>query len=115
MPSRPRTIPSAPQSTPFPPTSRYAQVATATYVEADGTSVPYLQRRFCPRPESLQTLAEAVVRNPDRLDSVAARTLGDPLQAWRIADANAAMDPLELADRPGRQLRVPVPQNLPQP
>lgn len=107
--------PGAPQSPTFPAGSRYAQVQQSTYVAPDGTPIPYLQRRFCPRPESLPTLAQAVVRDPDRIDSVAARAYGDPLQWWRIADADAALDPLPLADRPGRRLRVPVPQTLPQP
>lgn len=104
-----------PQAPPFPAGSRYAQVKTATYLAPDGTAIPYLERRFCPPPGTLQTLAEEGVRDPDRMDLVAARTYGDPLQWWRIADAEAALDPRELTDRPGRRLRVPVPLTLPQP
>lgn len=43
----------------------------------------------------------------DRLDLVANRTLRDPLQAWRIADANTAMDPLALTRRAGATLQIP--------
>jgi hypothetical protein len=43
----------------------------------------------------------------DRLDLVAFRALRDPLQAWRIADANLAMDPLGLCRRAGDPLRLP--------
>ena len=34
---------------------------------------------------------------------------GDSQSFWRIADANRAMDPLEL-ETPGRTLRIPMPQ-----
>jgi hypothetical protein len=115
MSRRSRAASATPPSPHFPANSRYAHVSTATFTEPDGSAVPFLQRRFCPRPEALSILTEAVVHDPDRPDSVAARTLGDPLQWWRIADSNTAMDPLELTDLPGRRLRVPVPQNLPQP
>ena len=43
----------------------------------------------------------------------AARTLGDPLQFWRVCDANNAMNPPELTEEAGRALRVPVPQVRP--
>jgi hypothetical protein len=105
----------ASQTTAFPANSRYAQVKTATWTAPDGGAVTYLQRRFCPQPGSMPTMRLAQVQDADRLDSVAARTLGDPLQWWRVADANAAMDPADLTDSPGAWLRVPVPQNLPQP
>jgi hypothetical protein len=46
----------------------------------------------------------------DRLDLIAARTLGDSEQFWRVCDANDAMDPHELTAEPGRAVRVPVPR-----
>ena len=113
MPRRP--IPAVLSTPAYPPGSRYADVGTVTWTEPDGSTFSYLERRFCPLPERLATLTTAEVREGDRLDGIAARTLGDPLQAWRIADANAAMDPMDLTDEPGRRLRVPVPQNLSQP
>jgi len=42
----------------------------------------------------------------DRLDLLAARYFGDPLQYWRIADANPAPSPDELLE-PGRVLIIP--------
>jgi nucleoid-associated protein YgaU len=63
-----------------------------------------------PAGESLPLLVEVTVQPGERLDLITARTLGDPLQFWRIADANNAMDPQELAAEPGTVLRVPVPQ-----
>ena len=90
-------------------TSRYYGLATATVTTPDGRNVSYLRRRFLPKGSSLTLLAEVTVSEGDRLDLIASRTLGDPAQAWRIADANNAMNPLELADEPGDVLRVPLP------
>lgn len=56
------------------------------------------------------TLTEIEVAAGERIDGIAARELGNPLQWWRIADANAALDPAQLCARPGRRLIVPVPQ-----
>lgn len=92
------------------PDSRYAPLAPLRYVMPDGRTVAYLPRRMLPPGTSLPLLSTATVVQGDRLDAVAARTLGDPLAFWRIADANDAMDPFELTAVPGRTLRVPVPQ-----
>lgn len=94
----------------FDPTSRYASLATATYETADGRTFTYVTRRFLPAGPTLPLLAEVTVAQGDRLDLIAARTLGDPLQFWRICDANDAMDPDELTSQPGTPLRVPIPQ-----
>ena len=58
----------------------------------------------------MQLLAEVLVAEGDRLDIVTARTLGDPEQYWRIADANNTLNPCELTDEVGRRIRIPVPQ-----
>jgi hypothetical protein len=92
------------------PTSRYYSLETATLVMPDGRQAAYLRRRFLPRGRDLTLLAETAVQQSERLDLMAHRTLGDPLQFWRICDANDAMDPLELTAQPGRLLRIPVPQ-----
>lgn len=94
----------------FDPTSRYFPLETAILTTPDGRSIAYKRRRFLPRSEDLPLLAEAAVAQGERLDLFTARALGDPLQFWRICDANDAMDPLELVTEPGRRLRVPVPQ-----
>jgi hypothetical protein len=93
----------------FPATSRYYAVPTASYPTGDGRSVAYLTRRFCPQGLGLPLLSRVPVRADERLDQLTARALGDPTQFWRVADANNALDPVELMSTPGRVLRVPVP------
>ena len=97
----------------LPPTSRYFNVPTATWVSRDGHETPYLGRRFAPQPEQLALLEEHVVALGDRLDNVAARHLDDPEQFWRIADANRALRPEELVERVGRRLRITLPDGVP--
>jgi hypothetical protein len=94
----------------FEHTSRYYALETATYRISDGRVVAYKRRRFLPRGEEMPLLAEVSVIQGDRLDLIAARTLGDAQQFWRVCDANDAMNPLDLTVEPGRTLRVPVPQ-----
>lgn len=93
----------------FEPTSRYYPLDTATFAFPSGRMVAYVRRRFLPRGEEMPLLAEVRVTQGDRLDLITARTLGDPEQFWRVADANNAMNPFALI-QPGRTLRIPVPQ-----
>ncbi len=90
--------------------SRYHRIGTDTLETGDGRIVTYLRRRFLPRGERLPLLVEVTVNDGDRLDLITARTLGDPEQFWRVADANNAMNPDDLIREPGATLRVPVPQ-----
>jgi hypothetical protein len=92
------------------PGSRYANVETATLVMADGTEVRYLKRRFLPDGLRQPLLTEVTVIQGDRLDLIAYRTIGDPVQFWRIADANNAMNPEDLVADAGEVIRVAVPQ-----
>ena len=94
----------------FEHTSRYYTLETATYTAPDGRIIAYKRRRFLPPGEEMPLLVEVAVVQGDRLDLIAARTLGDPEQFWRVCDANDAMNPLELTAAPGRRVRVPVPQ-----
>jgi hypothetical protein len=94
----------------FEHTSRYSRLPTATHRLADGRTVRYVRRRFLPQGRRLPLLVELTVTDGDRLDLVTARTIGDPEQFWRVADANDAMNPFDLTDEPGTTLRVPVPQ-----
>lgn len=96
----------------FDPTSRYFPLENPTYTFPDGRQVSFKRRRFLPQGESLPLLVELRVARGDRLDVLTAKTLGDPLQFWRIADANNALHPARLAEEPGASLRVPVPQPL---
>ena len=100
-------------SSPFPPTSRYHAVGTATLEQADAAPIVYLRRRFVPPPERFALLQEHSVAQGERLDTVAARYLGDPEQFWRICDANGAIRPDELIETPGRRLRITLPEGVP--
>ena len=91
-------------------TSRYYKVSTAIWTSPTGRNVSYVRRRFLPDAASMPLLAEVSVGDGERLDLFTHRTLGDPLQFWRVADANNAMNPFALTEKPGRFLRVSVPQ-----
>ncbi len=93
----------------FQPTSRYYALSTATFEAPDGREITYALRRFLPHASSLPLLVEATLTQSDRLDLIAARTIGDPEQFWRLCDATNAMNPFDL-EEVGRTIRVPVPQ-----
>ncbi|HEX8394490.1 MAG TPA: hypothetical protein VF665_19240 [Longimicrobium sp.] len=97
----------------FDSTSRYASIETRVHQTTgpggEPREVRHLRRRFLPAEEG-ETLLEHSVTEGDRLDNVTARYLGDPLQFWRIADANAVLRPDELTDEPGRRIRVTLPR-----
>lgn len=97
----------------FPPTSRYHLVETATLEGPDGAQTVYLRRRLLPPGDRFSLLQEHVVTEGDRLDTVTARYLGDPLQFWRVADANDAMNPFDLTAEVGRRLRITLPEGVP--
>jgi nucleoid-associated protein YgaU len=97
----------------FEHTSRYYAIPNGEFVTEEGRTIAYKRRRFLPQGESLPLLVEVIVGEGDRLDTIAARVLGDAEQFWRIADANNAMDALDLVEpRPGgsRLLRITLPQ-----
>jgi len=95
-------------STPFVPQSRYNGVALAILQRRpDEPRLVYVRRRFIPAPGASPIVARHVVAGRDRPDLVAARYLGDPLLYWRIADANAVVDPNELTDTLGRRIGIP--------
>jgi hypothetical protein len=86
--------------------SRYRHCDPLWLTQPDGHLVRYLAPRILPDvPGPGATTVQA--SEVDRLDLVAFRALRDPLQAWRIADANLAMDPLGLCRRAGDPLRLP--------
>jgi hypothetical protein len=98
----------------FPPTSRYHSVETTTSKTADGKEIVHLKRRFVPAPERFTLLQEHLVVEGDRLDNITALYLNDPLQFWRICDANNAMNPAELTAEIGRRLRITLPEGMPE-
>ena len=97
----------------FPPNSRYAQTPVTTLIATDGRMVAYLRRRFVPPPERFALLREHTVVQGDRLDTLAAAHLGDPLLFWRICDANGAIRPEALTETVGRRLRITLPEGVP--
>jgi hypothetical protein len=97
----------------FAPTSRYFGIETPTIETPDGRTHAYIRRRFVPQPERFSTLQEHVIVQGDRLDNITARYLGDPLQFWRVCDANRAMRPEELTEEIGRRLRITLPEGIP--
>ena len=90
---------------------RYAGLPVRTWTAPDGSEVTYVPPRILPPAATLPPGTVAVVGAGERhrLDLLAYRTLGDPLLAYLIADANDAMDPFALCAEPGRTLRVPGP------
>lgn len=94
----------------FEHTSRYYALDIATFTMADGRLVKYVRRRLLPPARRLPLLGEVTLVDGDRLDTLAAKTLSDPEQYWRICDANGAMRPAEVIARPGAVVRIPVPQ-----
>ena len=97
--------------------SRYADVpvlTTTSVADGEQREVRYLGRRRLVAGDT-RVLALHVVSAGDRLDLVAASQLGDPLAAWRIADANLALDPFQLTaqDAEGDVLVVPFPDASP--
>ena len=103
------------ETSPFPFTSRYYGIPTATLTTSDGRTVRYLRRRFLPRTDRFALLHEHTVTEGERPDSVAARHLGDPEQAWRLCDANGVMRPEELTETPGATVRITLPEGIPGP
>lgn len=98
----------------FPPTSRYHAIGTAALETANGREIVYLKRRFVPGPDRFSLLQEHAVVEGDRLDNITAQYLNDPLQYWRICDANASMNPPELTAEVGRRLRITLPEGIPE-
>ena len=96
----------------FTATSRYYGLPVLTLTGPDGTQVQFVARRLLPDPGTLAQIASYVVRPGDRLDLIASAQLGDPQQAWRIADAARVLDPDELTAAPGRVLRITLPAGI---
>jgi hypothetical protein len=100
-------------STPFAPESRYNGVPLAVLTSRPGVpGQAYVRRRFVPVPSSLTIVAKHVASALDRPDLLGAKYLGDPLLYWRIADANAVLDPHELTDTLGRRIAIPLPPGM---
>ncbi|MCP3868833.1 MAG: LysM domain-containing protein [Gammaproteobacteria bacterium] len=80
-----------------------------THRKIDGTEVRYLRRRFIPPPEKIASIGHHKVTEGDRPDTLAASTLGDSEQSWRLYDANGCMHPDDLTDQNGKTITIPMP------
>lgn len=101
------------RANPFPASSRYANIATATMTTSDGRTIMYLRRRFVPQPGVLASTGEYTVAQGDRPDNLANRFFGDPELFWRICDGNGAIRPEELTEEEGATLLVTLPEGMP--
>jgi hypothetical protein len=100
-------------SSPFGAQSRYNGVPLGVLQRRPGDPpIPYVRRRFIPAPATLGVATVHVVSAQDRPDLLGATYLGDPLLYWRIADANAVVDPNELTDILGRRIAIPQPPGM---
>jgi len=95
----------------FDPTSRYSGIALST-LQTLGGPVAYVKRRFLPSSTQIGPVQYYSVTQGDRLDTIAARYLGDPTQFWRICDANGALLPQDLTATPGTALAIPAAQGI---
>jgi hypothetical protein len=96
----------------FSATSRYYGLPIENLVLPNGNTIAYVTRRFVPAPERFQTLQYHTVTEGERLDNIAATYLGDPDLFWRLCDANRAMRPESLTDKPGLTLRITLPAGI---
>jgi hypothetical protein len=88
--------------------SRYDASPKQTYVSPDGVTVTYKAPRVLPLAAGTSDATTTIgVGEVNRLDLVANRTLRNPLLAWKLADANDAMDPFDLCARAGARIDVP--------
>lgn len=100
-------------STPFVPQSRYYGVALGVLQRRpEDPRQVYVKRRFIPALSSIAIAIRHAVQSSERPDLLAAKYLGDPLLYWRIADANAVVDPNELTDTLGRRVDIPNPPGM---
>jgi hypothetical protein len=97
-------------TSPFAPSSRYANVAIGQYkLTAGEPPVAYVLRRFVPQARDIPVATRHTVCAGDRIDLLAAHYLGDMELTWRVADANAVTDMLELTATPGLRIVIPLP------
>lgn len=101
------------ESTAFEPTSRYHGINTGTAETTSGEVKVYVKRRFIAAQENFSLLQIHRIEQGDRLDNLAHQYLGDPQQYWRLCDANGVMQPDELTDTMGKEVRITLPEGIP--
>jgi len=90
----------------FESNSRYTQVEDGVLTTDSGQVIRFKRRRFLPDGEKMSLLQEVTVTAGDRLDLIANRVLGDSEEFWRICDANNAMYPFDLVNKPYKVLKI---------
>ncbi|MDQ3248212.1 MAG: LysM domain-containing protein [Chloroflexota bacterium] len=97
----------------FDSTSRYANIEDvrleATAADGQPRLLVYKRRRFIPDSAAMTTLLEHSFAQGERLDNITARYLGDPVQFWRVCDANTVLHPTDL-ETVGQVIRITLPQ-----
>lgn len=93
----------------FPPNSRYYNTAVETRTLPDGRTETFVARRLIPAPERHVAMDRVRLDGSERLDQLAARSIGDPALWWRIADASGEAEPATLTGQPGRLIIIPLP------
>ena len=96
----------------LPPNSRYVGLPTRSFTGPDGKVLVYFSRRLVPQADRFSAIQQHTMAPEERLDQVASTKYGDPLLAWRLADANNALDPAELEHR-GRVILITLPEGVP--
>lgn len=86
--------------------SRYEAVPNTELTTADGRMIRYKRLRFIPETRGVLPY---LVSQSDRLDLIAYKFYQDPEQFWRVCDANLALRPEDLVDKPGHRLLIPMP------
>jgi hypothetical protein len=90
-------------------TGRYDGATPASWTGPDGVTVNWLIPPIL-EPGPTGSSAQTTTVRPEevnRLDLIAARVLGQAGLAWRLAEANDAMDPFDLCRDAGTVLRLP--------
>jgi hypothetical protein len=84
--------------------SRYERTPLVEVTDARGRTVAAIGIRITPNTPAgfVHTITES-----DRLDLLAYHYYRNPEKFWLIGDANASLDPLELARTPGRPILIP--------
>jgi hypothetical protein len=100
-------------SDPYAENSRYRGIPQSLYIgRAGDRAIRYLLRRFIPQKRDISIAAEHIVQSGERPDLLAMQMLGDAELYWRIADANAVIDPHELVETLGARVLIPRPTGL---
>jgi len=95
-------------SDPFSENSRYRGIEQGIYESAAGApGIRYILRRFIPQLRDIPAVAEHIVNGGERPDVLASNAMGDAELYWRIADANAVIDPNDLTDTVGARVSIP--------